>query len=74
MCHIYAYVNRGSCEEGYEGVYWNSALCTQFFCKPKTAQNLCINLKIIERSSRCGSAGKNPTSIHEDMGSIPGLT
>ena len=25
-------------------------------------------------SSRCGSAVRNPTSIHEDAGSIPGLT
>ena len=24
-------------------------------------------------SSRCGSAVRNPTSIHEDVGSIPGL-
>ena len=24
-------------------------------------------------SSHCGSALTNPTSIHEDMGSIPGL-
>ena len=25
-------------------------------------------------SSRCGSVGYEPTSIHEDAGSIPGLT
>ena len=25
------------------------------------------------RSSHCGSAETNPTSIHEDAGSIPGL-
>ena len=25
-------------------------------------------------SSYCGSAGMNPTNIHEDAGSIPGLT
>ena len=25
------------------------------------------------RRSRCGSAVKNPTSVHEDSGSIPGL-
>ena len=25
-------------------------------------------------SSRCGTAETNPTSIHEDAGSIPGLT
>ena len=32
-------------------------------------------LKIrIPGSSRCGSAEVNPTSIHEDTGSIPGLT
>ena len=30
-------------------------------------------LKKIFRSSHCGSAETNPTSIHEDMGSIPGL-
>ena len=26
------------------------------------------------RSSHCGAAEMNPTSIHEDAGSIPGLT
>ena len=26
------------------------------------------------RSSRCGSEAMNPTSTHEDLGSIPGLT
>ena len=25
-------------------------------------------------SSHCGAAETNPTSIHEDMGSIPGLS
>ena len=26
------------------------------------------------RNSHCGTAEKNPTSIHENSGSIPGLT
>ena len=30
--------------------------------------------KAIRRSSDCGSTETNPTSIHEDSGSIPGLT
>ena len=29
---------------------------------------------ITYKSSHCGSAVTNPTSIHEDVGSIPGLT
>ena len=29
--------------------------------------------KEVFRSSRCGSAVTNPTSAHEDSGSIPGL-
>ena len=29
--------------------------------------------KVLERSSHCGSAETNLTSIHEDVGSIPGL-
>ena len=35
-----------------------------------------ISLKILQqfRSSRCGTAETNPTSIHEDVGSIPDLT
>ena len=32
-------------------------------------------LKIkLKRSSHCGSMVVNPTGIHEDVGSIPGLT
>ena len=31
-------------------------------------------LEINSRSSRCGAAEMNLTSIHEDVGSIPGLT
>ena len=31
-------------------------------------------LKTKNRSSRCGSVEMNSTSIHEDEGSIPGLT
>ena len=34
---------------------------------------LCYDLKAKPRSSRCGSAVMNPTSIYEDVGSIPGL-
>ena len=36
--------------------------------------NCCEDLEIcVVRSSRCGSQVTNPTSIHEDTGSIPGL-
>ena len=31
-------------------------------------------LKSANRSSRCGTVETNPTSIHEDEDSIPGLT
>ena len=31
-------------------------------------------LKVSPRSSHCGLVVTNPTSIHEDTGSIPGLT
>ena len=31
------------------------------------------NNKKIARNSHCGTEEKNPTSIHEDVGSIPGL-
>ena len=33
-----------------------------------------LGKKWVLRSSRYGSGVKNLTSIHEDMGSIPGLT
>ena len=33
-----------------------------------------IFLKFACRSSHCGTAETNPTSIHEDVGLIPGLT
>ena len=36
-----------------------------------TARMICLKCK--PRSSCCGSAEKNPTSIHEDAGAIPGL-
>ena len=37
------------------------------------ALNLEFLLKIMFESSPCGSAVMNPTSNHEDVGSIPGL-
>ena len=30
-------------------------------------------IRITSRSSCCGAAEMNPTSIHEDVGSVPGL-
>ena len=33
-----------------------------------------IEEKKIMGSSRCGTVERNPTSIHEDAGYIPGLT
>ena len=36
------------------------------------AANLHLQKQVC-RSSRCGSAEMNPTSIHEDVGSIPDL-
>ena len=35
--------------------------------------NCFLKWRIFSRSSHCGSAVMNPTSIHEDAGSIPGL-
>ena len=35
---------------------------------------LCLTKTTVSGSSCCGSEVKNPTSIHEDSGSIPGLT
>ena len=32
-----------------------------------------LALKEADSTSRCGSAVTNPTRIHEDVGSIPGL-
>ena len=32
-----------------------------------------IMSKVINQSSCCGSVETNPTTIHEDAGSIPGL-
>ena len=32
-----------------------------------------LSIKQLGGSSHCGSAEMNPTSIHEDTGSIPGL-
>ena len=37
-------------------------------------QHICICLKSVFRSFCCGSVVTNPTGIHEDTGSIPGLT
>ena len=37
------------------------------------AKGLMMNKMIISWSSPCGSVATNPTSIHEDAGSIPGL-
>ena len=34
---------------------------------------LWVSVKMSSQSSRCGSTEMNLTSIHEDMGSIPGL-
>jgi len=34
---------------------------------------MAIIKKSTDRSSHCGSVETNPTSIHEDAGSIPGL-
>ena len=39
-------------------------------CSPKY---MLTPLTLLDGSSRCGSVEKNPTSIHEDAGSIPGL-
>ena len=40
---------------------------------PRIIYSLCANKNTRAESSRCGAAETNPTSIHEDAGSIPGL-
>ena len=32
-----------------------------------------LQKSVLDRNSPCGSVVTNPTSIHEDVGSIPGL-
>ena len=44
----------------------------EFLHSPGLAKNKTKNKK--KQSSQCGSAVINPSSIHEDVGSIPGLT
>ena len=43
--------------------------------KLKSSQTMKYNLALKRMSwrSHCGSVVTNPTSVHEDMGSIPGL-
>ena len=41
------------------------------FEKPNLLTNLAV--KQSSRSSHCGTAETNPTNIHEDAGSVPGL-
>ena len=50
------------------GDYWNERI-------DKWTNELSIlkNFKVFLWSSHCGSAETNPTSIHEDANSIPGL-
>ena len=51
--------------------------CSRKIIKTTLALAWCISVcshMFIEGSSRGGSMVTNPTSIHEDMGSIPGLT
>ena len=38
------------------------------------AAALLTKTKTANRSSHCGTAETNPTGIHEDAGSMPGLT
>ena len=49
--------------------------CTVFLELQKEGKRLelLLVLKMICRSSHCGSVETNPTSTHEDAGSIPGL-
>ena len=49
------------------------------FLKTETVSSLSVwhtvmlNKSLLNRSSHCGSVVTNPTSIHEDVGLIPGL-
>ena len=45
-------------------------MCTIFML----FDQVCSHNNCNDKNSCCGSAVKNPTSIHEDVGSIPGLT
>ena len=53
----------------------NSAECITFVRKKNIfLEPINDTIKTIPGSSHCGSVETNPTSIHEDVGSIPGLT
>ena len=56
--------------EGHLGCFYLSTIVN------KAAVNIGVHIFLLDpafRSSRCGSVVMNPTSIHEDMGSISGL-
>ena len=48
-------------------IYFNVLTKTWFF------EVSLVYIKLYMGSSHCGSAEMNPTSIHEDVGAIPGL-
>ena len=71
-----------------QGVYcFGNQLAVFFACQTQCKQTefgqtsgnlpiqgeVALDQKTWYRSSPCGSAEANPTSIHEDVGSIPGL-
>ena len=53
---------------------WNPcALLVEIHNATATWKSLAISQKVKYRSSHCGSAEMNPTSIHKNAGSILGL-
>ena len=61
---------------GIMGTYWwifKKILCLWNFRGTETSKCESGVTKCYRRSSHCGSAVTNPTSIHKDVGSSPGL-
>ena len=54
--------------------WWKAVITKELHIKNYLAsESNYQNLKYMLKSSHCGSAETNPTSIHEDTGSIPGF-
>ena len=56
----------------YEKQYQNNEKQARY--RGKYLKIIYLIKRLLPRSSRCGSVVTNPTSIHEDVGVIPGLS
>ena len=58
---------------GAGGTWETSVSSAHLFCESKTVlKNSLLKIQYLSRCSPCGSAVTNLTSIHGDVGSIPG--